>query len=405
VGSTPLALTIVWHPSCEGGPVAAEALAEWFEPVNASNLISGLRIPVRIRCEPESGKDGDPPLAVALDDADVNVVVVLGTKKLIEAASGAWSGFFQKLVDDMDKRGLRDSLTVAALEKDELAIAQDKKFRQAARTYEWRKQPMFTSNGVKLSAGPGLLRLAIIIADTFAGRLLMLEKKDSGNGEVDEESFIPPRHTLFLSHTKHDSHGLCLASRIFDLLQKNPYQLDVFFDAQHLRGGYNFWYQLTDAISKGSFLAIATDKYAGRPVCQFEMLEAKRLRRPVLMAHLVEKGEDRAFPYGGNIPVRILPKEPSGTEIDLLLLDISLEHLRSLSFRREARTVEQKHSQGGAAVEVLCRKPELSDMAVWKVMKTPPTVVIYPDPPLANHELKLISDLAGNISFKALSEG
>jgi hypothetical protein len=404
MGSTPLALTIVWHPSCEGGPVAAEALAEWFEPVNASNLISGLRIPVRIRCEPESGKDGDPPLAVALDDADVNVVVVLGTKKLIEAASGAWGGFFQKLVDDMDKRGLRDSLTVAALEKDELAIAQDKKFRQAARTYEWRKQPMFTSNGVKLSAGPGLLRLAIIIADTFAGRLLRLEAKDKDDA-IDQSAFIPPPHTLFLSHTKHDAHGLSLALRIFDLIQKNPYQLGVFLDAQHLRGGYNFWHQLTNAISKGSFLAIATDKYAGRPVCQFEMLEAKRLRRPVFMAHLVEKGEDRAFPYAGNVPVRILPKTPSRAEIDLLLLDTSLEYLRSLSFRREARSLEQALSKSGSKVEVLCRKPELSDMAVWKAMKTPPTVIVYPDPPLANHELKLISDLISNILFKALSEG
>jgi hypothetical protein len=403
MGNTPLALTIVWHPSCEGGPLAAETLAEWFEPVNTGNLISGLRIPVRIRSEPESGTAGDPPLAIALDDADVNVVLVLGTRNLIEEAAGAWSSFFQKLVDDMDRREHCDALMIASLEKDALALPQDTDSRQALRAYEWSEE-IFTRNGAALSAGPGLLRLAIIIADTFAGRLLRLEAKDKDDA-IDQSAFIPPPHTLFLSHTKHDAHGLSLALRIFDLIQKNPYQLGVFLDAQHLRGGYNFWHQLTNAISKGSFLAIATDKYAGRPVCQFEMLEAKRLRRPVFMAHLVEKGEDRAFPYAGNVPVRILPKTPSRAEIDLLLLDTSLEYLRSLSFRREARSLEQALSKSGSKVEVLCRKPELSDMAVWKAMKTPPTVIVYPDPPLANHELKLISDLISNISFKALSEG
>jgi hypothetical protein len=80
MGSIPLTLTIVWHPSCAQGLVAAEALAEWFEPINASNLLSGLRIPVRIRSDSEFGTAGDPPLAIPLDESDVNLVLVLGTR-------------------------------------------------------------------------------------------------------------------------------------------------------------------------------------------------------------------------------------------------------------------------------------------------------------------------------------
>src|SRR5262249_40868484 len=148
------------------------------------------------------------------------------------------------------------------------------------------------------------------------------------NPAASAATWIPPRQKLFLSHTKHDQHGLALAKELFELLQDNPYGLGVFFDAYDLRPGINFWLQLTTAIEGSVFLAIATDKYAARPVCQFEILEAKRLRRPVLMAHLVEKGEDRAFPYAGNVPVRIMSKSPSRSEIELLLLDLCLENLR-----------------------------------------------------------------------------
>jgi hypothetical protein len=394
-----LTLTIVWHPSCEGGPIAADALAEWFEPLNASNLITGLRIPVRIRSEPESGKQGDPPLAISLDDADVNLVLVLGTKDLMDAAQGPWKSFFDRLAADMANRGQSDTLLVAALDKAGLALPQNPNL-QAQRTYEWSEE-VFIRDGTSLKTGPGLVRLAIIAADAFAYRLLFLEARER-NLALTEDDFDPPIQTLFLSHTKYDSHGVGLAIRIFDLIQKNPYQLAVFLDAQNLRPGLNFWSQLTRAIGKGSFLAIVTDKYAGRPVCQFEILEAKRQRRPVFIAYLVEKGEDRAFPYVGNVPVRILPKEPSRADIDLLLLDCCLEYLRGLSFRREAKPL-QKKLQAGGTVDVLSRKPELSDMQAW-IGADRPAIVLYPDPPLANHELKLISTLANGITFKALSE-
>jgi hypothetical protein len=409
VTATPLTLTIVWHPSFAGGTVAAETIAEWFEPLNAGNLITGLRIPVRVRCVPESGRPGEAPLAISLDDADVNLVLLLGTAELIQTAAGPWQGFFQGLVDGTAQRGLRDTLMIAAFDDKSLELPANIRFPeameglQALRTYQWPDKIVSLDDG-KWHAGPGLVRLAIMAADNIAYRLLLLEEKEK-NPDTEDGDLRAPSQTLFLSHTKHDPHGLALAENIFSLIQNNPYQLKIFLDAQDLRSGQNFWNQLTHAIADASFLAIATDRYAGRPVCQFEILEAKRLRRPVFVAYLVEKGEDRSFPYSGNVPVRILPKEPSRAEIDLLLLDCCLEYLRSLSFRREARELKDKLTQGGASVDVLSRKPELSDMARWNTMKTRPTVVLYPDPPLANHELKLMSSLAGGIVFKALSEG
>src|SRR3954453_18758954 len=105
----PLTLTVVWHPSCAEGSVAAETLAEWFEPVNASNLLSGLRIPVRIRFKSGTAASDDAPIAVTLDEADVNLVLVLGTKVLMEAARGPWRDFFKRIVDEMAVRGSRDT--------------------------------------------------------------------------------------------------------------------------------------------------------------------------------------------------------------------------------------------------------------------------------------------------------
>jgi hypothetical protein len=351
-----------------------------------------------------SGTPGDAPLDIPLDEADVNLVLLLGTKDLVEAAGGAWQAFFDWLVNEMAQRGQQDTLLVAALDKQGLALPQSPNL-QAQRTYEWSEK-IFMGDGTNLKVGPGLVRLAIIVADAFAYRLLFLEEKErrakEGNTSFTEDDFDPPIQTLFLSHTKFDPTGVGLATRIYDLIQRNPYQLGVFLDVQHLRPGLNFLPQLTRAISKGSFLAIVTDKYAGRPICQFEVLEAKRNRRPIFVAYLVERGEDRTFPYVGNVPARILPKVPTPAEIDMLLLDCCLEYLRGISFRREARTLKEKLTQGGATVDVLSRKPELSDMREWAVAN--PTVVLYPDPPLANHELDLISKVVKNIAFKALSE-
>lgn len=410
--ATPLTLTIVWHPSFAGGSVVAETIAEWFEPLNASNLITGLRIPVRIRSEPESGRPGEAPLAIALGDADVNLVLVLGTADLIEATKGPWAGFFQSLVDGMAQRGIRDTLMMAAFDDKSHELPANVKFPanmeslqslQALRTYQWDEKIVVLAAG-KWQPGPELARLAVMVADNIAYRLLLLEAKEK-DPDIEDDDLRAPPQTLFLSHTKHDPHGLALAEAIIALINTRSNQLKVFFDAQDLRSGQNFWNQISHAIADSSFLAIATDRYAGRPVCQFEVLEAKRLRRPVFVAYLVEKGEDRSFPYVGNVPVRILPKQPSPAQIDLLLLDCCLEYLRSLSFLREARPLKDKLTQAGATVDVLSRKPELSDMARWNTMKVRPTAVVYPDPPLANHELKLISGLAGNIVFKALSEG
>jgi hypothetical protein len=400
MATVPLTLTIVWHPRDPEGKVAAETLAQWFEPMTGG-LLSGLRIPVRVRSQSATGTPNDPPTPIALDEADVNLVLIVGTRRLIDAADKDWKDFFDRLIADCKGRKERDHIMIAALEPDALALPQAPDL-QADRTYEW-DQDLFLQADGGYKAGPGLTQLAIIVADNFAYRLLLRQEQEK-NSAVSNASWTPPRQKLFLSHTKHDQYGLALAKELFRLLQQNRYGLGVFFDAYDLRSGVNFWLQLTNAIDGSAFLAIATDKYAARPVCQFEILEAKRLRCPVLMAHLVEKGEDRAFPYAGNVPVRIMSKSPSRSEIELLLLDLCLENLRGLSFRREAEPKRQNLETAAKTVDVISRKPELSDIVHLRAKVPPPSLVLYPDPPLANHEFGALTALAGGIDFKALSE-
>jgi len=400
MATVPLTLTVVWHPSAPEGKVAAEALAQWFEPMTGG-LLSGLRIPVRVRSLSATGAPNDPPPPIALDEADVNLVLLIGTRRLIEAAGAEWRDFFDRLLADRNGRGERDHIMVAALEPTALALPQAPDL-QGERTYEW-DQDLFIEVDGSTRAGPGLTQLAIVIADNFAYRLLFLQEQET-NPVVSLATWSPSRQKLFLSHTKHDQHGLALAKELFRLLQQNRYGLEVFFDAYNLRAGVNFWLQLTNAIKGSAFVAIATDKYATRPVCQFEILEAKRLRCPVLMAHLVEKGEDRAFPYAGNVPVRIMSKSPSRSEIELLLLDLCLENLRGLAFRREAEPTRRRLATSPNTIDVISRKPELGDIVHLRAMTPQPSLVLYPDPPLANHEFGVLTALAGGIDFKALSE-
>lgn len=88
------------------------------------------------------------------------------------------------------------------------------------------------------------------------------------------------------------------------------------------------------------------------------------------------------------------------------------EVLRVLVWRARAEAmVEQARADhhadiDGRSVVYLVRTPELVDVAHLRMSQqdVDDTTVVYPDPPLDQHEQPLIAAMGGKIRFRALSE-
>ncbi len=209
---------------------------------------------------------------------------------------------------------------------------------------------------------------------------------------------------LFVSHAKLD--GDETASAIVDYVNSrdNDVPLETFYDAKELSPGDNFASEFSDAIRGGTLLAIVSDAYDSRPWCVFELTEAKRARRPIVLADVGRVRISRTYPYGANVPkVKINPLAGETAWIEPLLVECLSEGLRCDLFNLEVSTLLGPTSDD---VLVLPRPPELFDIIDCPFQ---PTRVIYPDPPLANLEAELIDKALyriadGTVALQTLSE-
>jgi hypothetical protein len=209
---------------------------------------------------------------------------------------------------------------------------------------------------------------------------------------------------LFVSHAKLD--GDETASAIVDYVnsRNNDVPLQTFYDAKELSPGDNFSAEFKDAIHRGTLLAIVSDAYDSRPWCVFELTEAKRARRPIVLADVGRLRISRTYPYGANVPkVRVNPVVDQTAWIEPLLVECLSEGLRCDLFNLEVST---RLGLVGDDVMVLPRPPELFDIID---SGHPTSRVIYPDPPLTVLETELIQKalnrmMDGPVALQTLSE-
>lgn len=202
---------------------------------------------------------------------------------------------------------------------------------------------------------------------------------------------------LFVSHAKLD--GDETASAIVNYVNSidNDVPLETFYDAKELSPGENFADEFKDAIERGTLLAIISDAYDSRPWCVFELTEAKRAKRPIVLADVGRARISRTYPYGANLPkVRISPIENQTAWIEPLLVECLSEGLRCDLFKLE---VASRLGDVAEDTMVLPRPPELFDIVD---SPTSPSDVIYPDPPLANLEAELIRKAASSMTQKPI---
>nr|GEW82229.1 hypothetical protein [Tanacetum cinerariifolium] len=196
-----------------------------------------------------------------------------------------------------------------------------------------------------------------------------------------------PPVKLFLSHARND--GADIAAAVRQHIRATT-SLDSFFDVTNIAFGYDFAEAIETNVEASALIVFQTDLYASRDWCQMEALTAKRHKCPIVVVNALEKGEKRSFPYLGNVPT---VRWTEGAEANVLAaaMDQVLKNLYTTCLLKKIAAL-----YGHPERYVLASPPELLDFVeIRRAMKEQAEedcVVMYPDPPLGNREIILLTD-------------
>jgi hypothetical protein len=358
-----LRIHVVWADGSNDSAALAEIVSAHFDGIGMERDGVAFRVPVRFASAPWT--PSGMPRQLNLEKAVHNAVVLLFDDYMNEARD-AWGNYVEALHGAMTARGNADVYIPLGSVTSEQPLDPDwnRKLHYARRS-GWAKT-LHTPDAIRSRF---LLHIVFVIRQhlrTFLGG--------------------PPGEPLFVSHAKLD--GDRTAKSIVDYVNRsgNDVPLETFYDAMELAPGEDFEGRFKAEISHGTLLAIVSDVYDTRPWCVFELTEAKRTGRPVVLADVGRVRTSRTFPYGANLPrVRISPLEESDEWVEPLLVQTLSEGLRCDLFM--AQTDRVLHAQKVHDALVLPRPPELFDV-VERVSDQ--KFIVYPDPPLGRIERELV---------------
>ena len=361
---TPLVVYVVWHPLFVEGAAFARDVYDQLRGDPTKPFGTKLGIPVYYRSSP-AGPESPLPLDVDFDEAEETVVVVLADANMLAHADGekGWRSY----VLGLQARCKRGRFFGVACRKGAERLAQAK---EAAPS--WELMYLLTDIGAQRKD----LRHRLLVS--------LVAILDGGDGTAER------RATLFLSHST--LNGGAIAKEMREQISAK-WPLKVFFDKLDIPVGHDFAKVLEDMIvpaeARGvvGLVALLTDEYASRDWCQREVLFAKRAQRPMLVVHMLTRGEDRSFPYLGNVPSAVWTSlGGSNTERAEALAERMFELiLHSLHMKKQLAALSRLY--GLDEPVLLTRPPELLDVADGSAR-----VLVYPDPPLTDAELSVFGE-------------
>ena len=372
-------LYVVWHPGYVKGGEIAEGLRHHFGSHRYHNIVGGAGVSVLFRST--VAPDSTTPLPIEWDNADVTAVVVLVDDML--ASDPEWVQYVQGLVCEAEGKGFRVRVFPVIMELGVLNIGLDV---QALRWDHWA--------GSDDEKEQQLLReLTCEFSRMLRHQLGRLRNIDASRALEDYLQNV----RVFLSHSKHDEHGKLVAKAVRDWLHGNS-SLSSFLDVHDIPPGVSFATVIDHTIQVGVLLAIYTDSYSSRPWCRHEAIEAKRNNIPMLVVDCLEKVDERAFPYLGNVPViRMDPNLRDRIEqIAGLLLD---EVFKDFLWRCLVERFRQSYPQ----IMFMARPPEMiSLLSLPHSTGRCKRLIVYPDPPLSTEESCLLLDLVCDLHLYSL---
>ncbi|MDM8555732.1 toll/interleukin-1 receptor domain-containing protein [Desulfococcaceae bacterium HSG7] len=377
-----LIVYIVWHPAYKDGQEYAEFLYSLLTRNVKQPVSRGLGIPVFFRNV--VSRDTDRPLEIKLEDAQQSAVVVLVDDAMVASEDG-WNTYLHNL------------------------WRQTKDTASSHRLYPISMTP--NAFNLDAIAETNFIRLHNLEPDkrraVLAGNLihelcrLMLNQNRATKQQTTPLSPAPVK--LFISHAKQD--GKQLANDIRAYMHRDL-ALKTFFDATDIAPGYLFADEIDANLEDAALLIILTDSYASRPWCRREVIKAKQLGCPMIVVNAIKKGEERSFPYLGNIPT--VRWNPSPVQNNSDLCEAEMQTTINLTLREVLKNVYLKQHFKNLTNLFLeppnalffSRPPELMTLLhVKHATLNRENRLLYPDPPLGDEELNLLSQFAPELQL------
>ncbi len=380
----PLIVYIVWHPDyTEGQDYANFLYSRLTRDVNQP-VLRGLGIPVYFRnmVSRNTGK----PLKIPLNQAKNSAVVVLMDDEMV-ASEGVWNNY---LLDLCEQTKAPESL--------------HRIYPVSISPHAFNMDKISEVNYIRLHDKEPERRLTFLSSSLFHELCrLMLNRTRVADSHIPSQSPSPVK--LFISHAKQD--GVNIAKSIHDYIVREL-PLKTFFDAIDITVGYDFGNEIRANLKSAALLVIHTDAYASREWCRREVIMAKRFGCPMVVVNAISKGEERSFPYLGNVPTirwDELPQNESDSleaniqqTIDLMLYEV-LRNIHSKQYLSYFKAISPIPDE----VALISQPPELITLLniqqTAESLQNQANLVLYPDPPLGDEELDLLSEFAPKLTF------
>jgi len=207
-----------------------------------------------------------------------------------------------------------------------------------------------------------------------------IEKKTLNDAET-------PDLKLFLSYARKD--GQTITDRLKAYLDSQT-SLKTFLDKIDIPSGDEFQRVLAQNINKATILVILTDVYASREWCRWEIIQAKRKNRPIIVVNAIQRNELRSFPYLGNSPVVRYENIKGDDFLKRIFHTVLFEMLRYEYSKIYITNQTKLHKPDTEIAKILGSPPEL--LTLVGIAKTK-GIVIYPDPPITKEESDLLEEL------------
>ena len=373
---SPLNIYIVWHPKFARGIDYANFLYSEFSRNYEKPLSRGIGIPVFFRSE--LADNGKPP-DINFPSANKNAIIVLVDDEMFE--DKIWSDYFRKLALSSPKNA---RIFPVALSKYAYDVVPDVKqqFIRLKDITDADEKKDFEKKCTKLRSE--------LLHDLSRMLLDMVPSNEALNVSS------PPPVKLFISHAKKDGETIAIDYRNYIRAET---KLSSFFDANDIANGYDFENEIAQGVKNSALVVFQTDAYSTREWCRIEIITAKRYKSPIVIVNAVKSGEKRSFPYIGNAPsIRWNNNFSEITDLALIQILYNLHSAQLLARMIELYKLDKKYD----VVEYLTSPPELFHYIYIMKLKEnnkKSIVILYPDPPLGNEELRLLNEMDKSITF------
>jgi hypothetical protein len=380
----PLNIYIVWHPDSLISESIAIALYNTFCRDYKNPLSRGLGIPVYFRFKKI---DDDKPVKINFNSAEKNAVILLIDQEyFLDDTFKEYTKELVRLIDDNNRIfpiSLFDKAYTIGCGLSNIQFTNGTIFLDKKLDLELKEDLAKSIRKIKSEILHDCARLLIEFHPTYKDK-----EKDRIGSPV----------KLFLSHAKHDGEITTLKFKRF--IEDNL-KLDVFFDTVDIANGYDFAEQFKKEILNSALVVFHTDEYSNREWCRREVLIAKKHKSPIVVAHNIKEGENRAFPYLGNMPTTVVNDkntESSFYKIVYLTLYQVLNNLYQLRLLSNYRQL----SRPDAEIHIITSPPELFNFVNIKKNRKEldkKLIILYPDPPIGIEELSILNEVDPEIEF------